>query len=233
MKSQPIIDVVIPALNEEAAIGHVLDALPWDSIRAVVVGDNGSADRTAEVARAHGAIVVAAPMRGYGAACLRAIEEIETFDPPCDILAFVDGDFSDYPSQLADVLKPILDGDADLVIGSRALGNAARGSLTLPQRWGNNLAAFLIGVLYKLKVTDLGPMRAIKKSAYDQLDMCDTNYGWTVEMQVKAARHTLRYMEVPVDYKERIGTSKVSGTVRGVFGAGYKILWTIAKYAIS
>lgn len=225
------IDVVIPALDEEAALPHVLRAIPRPPVRRVIVADNGSRDRTAEVARAGGAEVVHEPERGYGAACLRALAHLAP-DPP-EVVVFLDGDHSDHPEELPAVVAPILRGDVDLVVGSRALGRAARGSLTIPQRIGNRVAcAALLGV-YRARYTDLGPFRAIRWDALQRLGMADRNYGWTVEMQIKAARRGLRHAEVPVSYRPRIGASKVSGTVRGTIGASRKILWTLARYARS
>lgn len=223
------VDVVIPALNEERAIGPVLDDLPKDRVRRVVVCDNGSTDRTAEVAEQHGAIVVRERERGYGAACLRALERMAA-DPP-DVVVFVDGDRSDYAEELPALVAPIEADRADLVIGSRALGVAERGSLTLQQRAGNRLASFLLERLYGQETTDLGPFRAIRWKSLQALEMRDRNYGWTVEMQIKAAKRGLRVAEVPVRYRVRIGESKVSGTIRGTIGASRKILWTIARHA--
>jgi glycosyltransferase involved in cell wall biosynthesis len=224
-----VADVVIPALNEERAIARVLDDIPRDRVRRIVVCDNGSTDRTAEVAEQHGAIVVHERERGYGAACLRALERLAT-DPP-DVVVFLDGDRSDFAEELPSLVAPIEEERADLVIGSRALGVAERGSLTIQQRAGNKLAAFLLGRLYGAETTDLGPFRAIRWSSLQALEMRDRNYGWTVEMQIKAAKRGLRVVEVPVRYRVRIGESKVSGTIRGTLGASRKILWTIARHA--
>lgn len=223
------LDVVIPALDEEEALPHVLRAIPRPPVRRVVVADNGSRDRTASVAQAHGAEVVREPERGYGAACLRAIAHLAA-DPP-DVLVFLDGDHSDHPEELPSLVAPILRGDAELVIGSRALGRAQRGSLTVQQRVGNRVACAVLRVVYGARYTDLGPFRAITWAAFHRLGMVDRNYGWTVEMQIKAARLGLRHVEVPVSYRPRIGVSKVSGTVRGAVGASRKILWTLARYA--
>jgi glycosyltransferase involved in cell wall biosynthesis len=224
-----VADVVIPALNEERAIARVLDDIPRDRVRRIVVCDNGSTDRTAEVAEQHGAIVVHERERGYGAACLRALERLAT-DPP-DVVVFLDGDRSDFAEELPSLVAPIEEERADLVIGSRALGVAERGSLTIQQRAGNKLAAFLLGRLYGAETTDLGPFRAIRWSSLQALEMRDRNYGWTVERQIKAAKRGLRVVEVPVRYRVRIGESKVSGTIRGTLGASRKILWTIARHA--
>jgi glycosyltransferase involved in cell wall biosynthesis len=227
----PIVDVIIPALNEAESLPKVLADLPCSSIRQVIVVDNGSTDETAEVARSAGAIVLLESQRGYGAACLRGIAHALGQKVQPDVLAFLDGDFSDDPRQLTDLLAPLASGEADLVLGSRVLGTRHPKSLTWQQRFGNALATFLIDVLYGHKYSDLGPFRAITRKAYLQLDMADQNYGWTVEMQIKAIRLGLRVVEIPVDYRARSGgTSKVSGTLRGTFGAGYKILKTIFIY---
>lgn len=231
------IAVVIPALNEEGAIGSVVQELLAVSgtagplVQAVVVGDNGSSDRTAERASASGAVVVQEPERGYGAACLRAIAHLrDRPEGPPDILVFVDGDGSNDADELPRLLEPIVQGRADLVIGARDR-LADPGSLTSTQRFGNHLAAFLLRNLYGTDTTDLGPFRAISWWAYERLGMVDRNFGWTVEMQIKAAKHTLRVCEVDVHNRvRRAGHSKVAGTVRGVVGAGYKIIWTIARY---
>lgn len=222
-----VIDVVIPALNEERALPHVLAEIPKE-VRRVVVADNGSSDRTAEVAEAAGATVVREPERGYGAACLRALDLLSR-DPP-DVVVFLDGDHSDYPSELPLLLTPIAHGQADLVIGSRNRGTVERGALTPQQRVGNAIACVALRLLYGVKYSDLGPFRAIRWGALEKLHMVDRNYGWTVEMQVKAAKQKLPYAEVPVSYRARIGESKVSGTLRGTLGASRKILWVLARY---
>lgn len=223
------VDVVIPALDEEAALPHVLRALP--PVRRVVVADNGSRDRTAEVARAAGAEVVHEPRRGYGAACLAALAHLAA-DPP-DVVVFLDGDHSDHPEELPQLIAPITDARAELVIGSRVLGQAERGALTPQQRVGNAIACGALRVVYGARYTDLGPFRAIRWASLMRLDMRDRDYGWTVEMQVKAARLGVRHVEVPVSYRRRIGSSKVSGTLRGTIGASHKILWTLARHARS
>lgn len=221
-----IVDVVIPALNEERAIGLVVAGIVDPRVRRVVVCDNGSVDATAAVARAHGAVVVSEPERGYGAACLRALDHIRR-DPP-DVVAFVDGDFADDATDLTGLVDAIADG-ADLAIGSRNRGGAEQGALTPHARFGNWLATWLIARLYGVAFTDLGPLRAIRWTALERLEMTDRDFGWTVEMQVKAAKRGLRCVERSVRYRARVGTSKVSGTVVGSARAGHKILWVIAR----
>lgn len=222
------VDVIIPALDEERALPHVIAEIPRPFVRRIVVADNGSRDRTAEVARTAGAEVVREPRRGYGAACLRAIAHLEDDAP--DVVVFLDGDHSDHPAELPALVSPIARGEADLVIGSRTL-RAEPGSLTPQQRVGNAIACVALRVLYGVRYTDLGPFRAVRWSALEELDMCDRDYGWTVEMQVKAAKRAIRHAEVPVSYRPRIGVSKVSGTIRGTLGASRKILWTLARHA--
>lgn len=220
------VDAVIPAWNEADAVGRVLDALPRALVRRVVVCDNGSTDGTADIARAHGAVVVLEPRRGYGAACLKALGALEA-DPP-DVVLFLDADLSDDPSEAGAILQPILAGRADLVIGSRTRGEREPGALTPQARCGNWLATRLLRALYGVRFTDLGPFRAIGYRSLLGLGMRDQDFGWTVEMQVKAARAGLRAVEVPVRYRRRIGRSKISGTVSGTVRAAIKILGTIA-----
>ena len=230
MNSKPIIDVIIPAYNEEQSIGFVVDEIPKEWVRNIVVANNNSTDRTCEVAEQHGAKVVFQPEPGYGNACLKAMEFISEQEVKPDVIVFLDGDHSDYPDQLPQVVKPIIDEEADFVIGSRALGNSESGSMTPQQVFGNWLATRLLKLFYGVKYTDLGPFRAIRYESMLQLNMVDKNYGWTVEMQIKAAKQKLRSVEVPVDYRVRIGESKVSGTIKGTIGAGYKIILTLFKY---
>ena len=222
---------MIPALNEERALPYVLREIPRPPVRRVVVADNGSTDATAEVAVDNGAEVVHEPERGYGAACLRALAHLNS-DPP-DIVVFLDGDYSDHPDELPSLIRPILEGRADVVIGSRATGRRERGALSPQQRVGNAIASTALGLLYGVRYTDLGPFRAVRWETLEHLQMCDRNYGWTVEMQIKAARQRIPYCEVPVSYRRRIGVSKVSGTVRGSVYAGAKILWLLGRYAWS
>ena len=231
------VSIVIPALDEERAVGTVVRALPrsapeWD-LDEVVVCDNGSRDRTADVARAAGATVVPAARRGYGSACLAGLAYLSARPAgPPQVVAFVDADGSDEPGELPRLLGPLVEGRADLVIGSRVLGRAEPGALTVPQRFGNRLAAFLLRLRWGAATTDLGPFRAVRWASLERLAMADPDYGWTVEMQARACRAGLVTVEVPVTYRRRVGTSKISGTVRGVAFAGTKILWTIAREAL-
>jgi len=221
------IAVIIPAYNEEAAIGKVLEAVPWSLVEQVIVVDNGSTDATAARAVQMGANLVREPRRGYGQACLSGIGVIKNIE----IVVFLDGDYSDYPEEMEALTAPIVQGRADLVIGSRTLGEREKGALLPQARFGNALATRLIHWLFRVKYTDLGPFRAIRFETLKRLQMQDRNFGWTVEMQVKAARLGVQVVEVPVRYRRRIGTSKISGTLSGAIRAGYKILWTIFRYA--
>jgi glycosyltransferase involved in cell wall biosynthesis len=223
----PRVVVVIPALDEEEAIGHVVREVPALAAEVIVV-DNGSRDQTAARARAAGARVVPEARRGYGQACLTGIAAA---DEP-DVIAFLDGDLSDHPAQLGEVLAPIFAGEADLVIGSRRLGRRAAGAHPLHAVLGTRLSVALMNLLIGTRATDLGPFRAITASALQGLGMQDRDFGWTVEMQVKAALQGLRVREVPVDYRPRLGRSKVSGTVSGTLRAGLKILGTILRHAL-
>ncbi|WP_194775907.1 glycosyltransferase family 2 protein [Pararhodonellum marinum] len=225
----PIIDVIIPAFNEENAVGKVVKDLP-KVVRHIIVVNNNSKDDTKRQAQAAGAIVVDEPQQGYGKACLTGMAYLRSLSPQPDVVVFVDADYSDHPEQLLDLIKPIQKGGFDMVIGSRARGQKEKGSMTFPQVFGNWLATSLMRRIYKTTYTDLGPFRAIKWDKLEALGMVDENYGWTIEMQIKAAKAGLKTTEVPVDYRQRIGVSKVSGTLKGVFGAGYKILWTIFRY---
>ncbi len=226
------ISVIIPARDEEAAIAQTLADLAatsrdYSERLQVIVVDNGSKDRTAEVASRCGARVVAEPRRGYGQACLAGIAALPA---QTEIVAFMDADGSDDPSDLAGFVGPIERGQVDLVIGSRLRGAAEASSLTPAQRFGNRLATLLLRALYGARCTDLGPFRAIRREALERLRMSDTNYGWTVEMQIKAQRAGLRVLEVPVRYRRRrAGKSKVSGSLRGSVLAGAKIIWTILR----
>ena len=225
-QSGPAAVLVIPALDEASAIGSTLDRIPPGLYREIIVADNGSRDRTADVARNRGAKVVFEPERGYGAACLRAIAEL-----PRDTRAvvFMDADASDDPAEAASLLEPIYTGRADLVVGSRTLGNAEPGSLRFHQIWGNRLTLLLVRLLYGYHYTDLGPFRAIRTEALRELGMKERNYGWTIEMQIRARQRNLRVLEVPVSYRRRIGVSKVSGNLQASLEAGARIIWTALR----
>ncbi len=219
--------LIIPALNEEAVIGTTLQRVPLGLFRTVIVADNGSTDRTGEIARAKGAIVAREPERGYGAACLRAIAALP---PEIEVVAFMQADGSEDPNEAALLLGPIEENRADLVLGSRTLGEAEPGSLEPLQRLGNWLVTVLVALVYGHRFTDLGPFRAIRRDALERLRMGDRNYGWTVEMQVRALRHGLRILEVPVSYGHRRGgQGKVSASLTTSVRAGLKILWTIFR----
>lgn len=226
--------VVIPALNEEQSLPLVLRDLP--GVARVFVVDNGSTDGTAAAARRCGATVVEEPRRGYGSACLAGLAEIDRFvlagEAPPQVIAFVDADYSDHPELLPQIAGPILNGRADMVLGSRLAGEREPGAMPPQSVYGNMLACFLMRVLFGADYTDLGPFRAISWSALQRLRMEDRNFGWTVEMQIKAARSGLRFIEVPVPYRCRIGTSKISGTLSGTVKAGAKILYLIVKYGL-
>ena len=228
-ENRPRVSVIIPALNEEKSIGSVLNAIPRQLVSEIIVVDNGSNDRTAEIARHCGARVILQPERGYGAACLAGIAEIAA---DCEIVAFVDADFSDFPEDLEKLLQPLHENKAEMVIGTRTTTNESRLALTPQQRYGNWLATTLVRAFFGHRYTDLGPFRAIRRDALERLGMIDRNYGWTIEMQIKAVRHKLRITEIPVRYRIRIGRSKISGTVKGTILAGTKIIFTIFKYAL-
>ena len=225
----PVTRVIIPAINEENSIAKVIAEIPKSLVSEVIVSDNGSSDNTPEIARQAGATVLIEPAKGYGNACLKAIEYVKSLEEKTDIIVFLDADFSDYPEEMTKIIVPIIEADLDLVIGSRALGAMQKGSMTFPQIFGNWLSTRLINLFFGIKFTDLGPFRAIKYDKLLQLDMQDKNFGWTVEMQVKAAKKKFRCVEVPVSYRKRIGASKISGTITGTVLAGHKILWTIFK----
>jgi len=222
MRNDSTVSVIIPALNEERAIGKVLAAIPgW--VDDVYVVDNGSTDRTVDIARSLGGHIFKEDIRGYGSACLAGIAALK--DP--DIVVFLDADFSDFPEEMYALVDPIVRKDADLVIGSRVLGRRESGALPLQAYFGNWLACTLIRVFWRTRYTDLGPFRAIRHSSLLGLDMRDRGYGWTVEMQIKATRHQLSIREVAVNYRKRIGKSKITGTVKGTVCAGTKIISTI------
>ncbi len=220
---------MIPAFNEEQSIGHVIDDIP-DFVREIVVVNNRSTDNTQQVAENHGATVLYQPQAGYGSACLMGIEYLENKKKQPDIMVFVDGDYSDYPEEMSELIAPIINDGVDMVIGSRALGDKESGSMMPQQIFGNWLATSLIKLFYGARYSDLGPFRAIKFDKLLALGMQDKDYGWTIEMQIKAVKNNLNFAEVPVNYRKRIGTSKVSGTVKGTVMAGYKIITSIFKY---
>jgi len=224
-----IIDVIIPVYNEADSIGKVLAEIPTDLVRNIVVCDNGSTDNTAEKAKNNSVIVVTENKKGYGNACLKGMDYISNLHIKPDIVVFLDGDYSDFPEEMRALVQPILRDDVDLVIGSRALGNMESGAMMPQQIFGNWLATHLIKLVYNYHFTDLGPFRAIKYESLVRMKMQDKTFGWTVEMQVKAAKMKLKTYEVPVKYRKRIGKSKVSGTIKGTILAGYKIIWTIFK----
>ncbi len=226
-----VVDVVIPAFNEENAIGNVLREIPDSLVREVIVVDNNSSDRTQEEARKGGATVLEQPIQGYGAACQKGLEYIAAKEEKPDIVVFIDADYSDYPEEMIDLVKPIQAEEMDMVIGSRALGDRQSGSMTPQQVFGNWLATSMLRWIYGYTFTDLGPFRAIRYDALLKIDMQDMNYGWTVEMQIKAAKLKMRCTEIPVKYRVRIGKSKVSGTLKGTVMAGYKIIATLLRYA--
>ena len=225
-----MIYVIIPALNEEKAIAKVIADIP-EAVTEVVVIDNGSTDLTSVVAREAGATVLKESRAGYGYACLKGIAYLKDKQKDGDIVVFLDGDYSDYPEELISLVAPIEKGNYDLVIGTRNNPLLQKGALTPQQRFGNALATRLMALFYGGKYTDLGPFRAITFDALDRLKMQDKTYGWTVEMQLKALKYKLKYTEVPVNYRPRIGESKVSGTIKGTIMAGYKILGWIFIHA--
>lgn len=222
--------VIIPAFNEENAVGKVIDDIPKNKVDEIIVVNNNSSDRTSEVARDKGVTVLEEPRQGYGRACLKGMDYVAKLDEKPEIVVFLDADYSDYPQQMVEMIQPIKSDKTDFVVGSRSLGNREKKSMTVPQVFGNWLATNMMKLIYNVNYTDLGPFRAIRYSSLVQLDMQDKTYGWTVEMQAKSARHKLRYMEIPVDYRKRIGKSKISGTIKGTVLAGYKIITTILKY---
>jgi len=225
--------VIIPALNEERSIGQVIADIPQDLVTEVVVVDNGSTDSTARVASDSGATVIDEERRGYGWACLAGMDYIKNSSYIPDIIVFLDGDYSDYPQEMKNLISPITEEGYDLVIGSRTIGKRQKGAL-LPQALvGNYVATRLIRLLYRVDFTDLGPFRAIRYDKLLSLDMRDKTFGWTVEMQVKAAKNGFLCTEVPVSYRKRIGTSKVTGTITGSVMAGVKIIWMIFRQLFS
>ena len=221
--------LIIPAFNEEAALTRVIADLPNGAVDEVVVVDNGSTDDTAAVARAAGATVLSESRRGYGFACLCGIRH--AVQREADVVVFLDGDYSDYPREITQLLEPILKDEADFVIGSRMRGERERGALLPQARYGNWLACTLMRTIWGIRNTDLGPFRAIKLSQLQSLEMRDRTFGWTIEMQIKAHLAGLRMVEVPVSYRRRVGRSKITGTINGTLRAAAKILWTIGSLA--
>lgn len=222
--------VIIPAYNEENSIGQVIKDIPVGLVDEIIVVNNNSNDQTVINARSAGATVVNEKIPGYGRACLKGIEYAKQLKSLPDIVVFIDADYSDHPEEMIDILHPVIYEQVDLVIGSRALGKREKGSMTVPQLFGNWLATRLLKLFYKVSYTDLGPFRAIRLDSLIRMNMQDTTYGWTVEMQLKAAKMNMKIQEVPVSYRKRIGVSKISGTVKGTLMAGYKIITTIFKY---
>ena len=227
----PRIKVIIPAFNEADSIGLVIQDIP-DLVEEVIVVSNNSTDQTEENARKAGASVLTETRKGYGNACLKGMDYVAEQQEKPDIIVFLDGDYSDYPEQLSAIIQPILQENIDFVIGARVDRLREEGSMTFPQIFGNWLATRLMRLFFGAKFTDLGPFRAIKYEKLLALKMEDKTYGWTVEMQLKAIKQKLSYVEVPVNYRNRIGVSKVSGTLKGAVMAGVKILGWIFKYSL-
>ncbi len=225
------INVIIPAYNEADSIAHVIKDIP-SVVEEIVVVSNNSSDATIENAQNAGATVLSEDNRGYGYACLKGMDYISKKDEEPDIIVFLDGDYSDYPEELTKIIEPILEKDIDFVIGARVKRLREEGAMTIPQIFGNWLATSLMSLFFGAKFTDLGPFRAIKYNKLLALNMEDKTYGWTVEMQLKVLKQKLTYIEVPVNYRNRIGVSKVSGTVKGAIFAGIKILGWIFKYSL-
>ena len=226
---QPSIYVLIPAYNESTSIGKVIRDIPKHLVKEIIVINNGSSDDTSVVAESEGATVISEHRKGYGYACLKGLEYLKFPAADDDIIVFLDGDYSDFPQEMELLIKPIIESKSDLVIGSRVLGKRESGAMLPQQIFGNWLATKLIKLFYGIHFTDLGPFRAIRWKALNQINMQDKTFGWTVEMQVKAVKLNLRCAEMPVSYRKRIGISKVSGTIKGTILAGYKILLTIFK----
>lgn len=225
--------VIVPARDEESSIGLVLKDLP--AVAKVIVVDNGSTDRTALIAQDSGCVVVREPIAGYGRACLAGISRLPQLQRETTVIryvAFVDGDYSDHPQELAEMLRVLVHDEADFVLGSRMLGQREPGAMPFQAVWGNRLACLLMRLIWNARYTDLGPFRVIRYRDLMQLEMRDQNFGWTIEMQIKAKLAGLRIVELPVPYRRRVGVSKISGTVNGTIQAGYKILYTIAYFAI-
>ena len=228
---KPSIKVIIPAFNEAEAIGNVIRDIP-NIVDEIIVIDNGSSDTTSNQAKQAGATVLYEPKKGYGHACLTGMDYIDQSADSTDIVVFLDGDYSDYPEDLKDIVQPIVGNGIDFVVGSRKQGLSEKGAMQPQQIFGNWLATTLMKLLFQSKFTDLGPFRAIKYNVLKQLEMKDKTYGWTVEMQLKILKRKFTYVEVPVRYRNRIGVSKVSGTLKGTIFAGIKILSWIFKYSL-
>ncbi|MFT6815892.1 MAG: glycosyltransferase involved in cell wall biosynthesis [Sphingobacteriales bacterium] len=224
------IKVIIPAYNEQASIKKVLDDIPRELVDEIIVINNASTDNTAEVAKTSGATVLFESVKGYGSACQKGLTYLSTLTEKPDIVVFLDADYSDHPEEIEKLIKPILEEEVMMVIGSRATGKMEKGAMMPQQIFGNWLATSLIKLFYGYTFTDLGPFRAIRYDALLKIDMQDTSFGWTVEMQVKAAKMKMKCREVPVTYRKRIGVSKITGTVKGTIKAGYMIIYTIFKY---
>ena len=224
------IKVIIPAYNEEASIALVIQDIP-KIVSEIIVVDNNSTDSTFEVAKKAGATVLSETNKGYGYACLKGMEYIANHSEKPDIVVFLDGDYSDYPEKLSEIVTPIIENNIDFVIGARVKSLREKGSMTIPQLFGNWLATNLMKLFFNSKFTDLGPFRAIKYPVLLGLIMEDKTYGWTVEMQLKVLKKKFSYIEIPVPYRNRIGVSKVSGTIKGAIFAGVKILSWIFKYS--
>lgn len=222
--------VIIPAWNEEDSICHVIHDIPKGLVGEIVVVNNNSSDDTFKKARSTGAVVLEEKRQGYGFACLKGIEYVKGRTRQADIVVFLDADYSDYPEHMEKLVRPIIEENYDMVIGSRTLGKRQKGSMLPQQVFGNWLATKLLRLFYGVTYTDLGPFRAIKLQKLISLNMQDTTYGWTVEMQLKAAKQRLKVCEIPVNYRKRIGISKITGTLRGTIMAGYRIIFTIFKY---
>lgn len=227
----PIIKVIIPAFNEEYSIAKVINDIP-KIVDEIIVVNNNSTDQTESIALNAGATVLIEPNRGYGYACLKGMNYIASQEIKPEIVVFLDGDFSDYPEELTKLIAPIIEKDIDFVIGARVKHLREKHSMTPQQIFGNWLATWLMKLLFNGRFTDLGPFRAIKYQKLLELEMVDKTYGWTIEMQLKSIKRKLTYIEVPVKYKQRIGVSKVSGTIKGTIFAGFKILGWIFKYSI-
>ncbi|NCT10412.1 MAG: glycosyltransferase family 2 protein [Flavobacteriia bacterium] len=224
------ISVIIPAYNEEKAIANVIREIP-KIVSEIIVVNNNSTDNTSRIAFENGATVLSEKRKGYGYACLKGLEYIALQETKPDIVVFLDGDYSDYPDELTKLIDPIINKNIDFVIGARVASLREKGSMTPQQVFGNWLATFLMKLFFNSKFTDLGPFRAIKYDTLLDLNMQDKTYGWTVEMQLKILKKHIPYTEIPVHYKNRIGVSKVSGTVKGTAMAGIKIIGWIFKYA--